>query len=122
MAGAGVTVDLDGAVADVVDTLQAAGIRAAADPRDLNPPAVYVAPPELTFRFAKLSYDATWTLAVVVPNTGRRQSLALLGPLVAAVVAVFPAITTARPVDLVGGLEAAGPLPAYELTMTTRIQ
>lgn len=116
------TVDLAGAVADVVDRLKAAGIRATADPRDLNPPAVYVAPPELSFRFAKLTYDASWTLAAVVPNVGRKQALDLLGPLIESVLAVFPAITGGRAVDLTGGLDGGGPQPAYELTMTTRIQ
>jgi hypothetical protein len=112
-------IDLAGAVADVVDVLRAAGIRATGDRRNLNPPAVYVPPPVIAWRFGKGTADLTWTIAAVVPNTGRVEALDNLSPLVDAVVAALPAITEGRPIDLTG-IDQGGPLPCYELTMTTR--
>lgn len=111
---------LAAAVQDIVDLLTAAGIRATQDLRDLNPPAVYVPPPVISWRVGKGTADAVWTMAAVVPATGRKQSLANLGPLIAAVTAVLPQIVTGRPIDL-QGIDSTGPCPAYELTMTTRI-
>lgn len=114
--------DLAGAVADVVARLRGAGIRAVSDLRDVNPPCVYVPPPVLAFRFGKGYADAGWTIAAVVPNSGRDTALKLLGPLIDQVIDALPAspITDGRPVDL-GGLDGGAPLPAYELSFTSRI-
>lgn len=116
------TTDLAGAVADVVARLRAGGVRAVSDLRDVNPPCVYVTPPQLAFRFGKGYADAGWTIAAVVPNSGRDAALKLLGPLISQVAAALPAtpITDGRPVDL-SGLDGGAPLPAYELTFTSRI-
>jgi hypothetical protein len=113
--------DLDAAAAAIVAALQTAGIRATVDERELNTPAVFVAPPALTYRFGKGYWDAAWTLSAVVTDNGRRASLAALGDLVAAVQdALGGRVTNGRPIDLIvpGG---AAPLPAYELTFTERI-
>lgn len=114
-------VDLDAAAAAIVDTLRAAGIRATVDERELNPPAVFVGPPNLTYRFGKGGWDASWTLAAVVTDAGRRPALAALGDLVTAVQAALAGrVVAGRPVDLFvpGG---AAPMPAYELTYSARI-
>jgi hypothetical protein len=113
--------DLDAAVDALVARLTGAGLRAAADERDLNPPAVWVGPPVLTYRFGKNCWDAEWRLAAVVPNSGRNIANRNLGELVsAAQAALGGAIVTARPIDL-SVPDQAAPLPAYELTFTTRI-
>jgi hypothetical protein len=115
------TVDLAGEVGGVVGRLKAAGIRATADLRDVNPPCVYVPPPAIAFRFGKGGADLTWTVAAIVPNTGRDVALRNLTPLIAAVTAALAAtpVTGGRPID-VTGLDGAAPSPAYELTFTSR--
>lgn len=113
--------DIDAAAGAIVADLRAAGIRATVDERELNPPAVFVAPPALTYRFGKGGWDASWTLSAVVPDNGRRPALAALGDLVTDVQAALSGrVVAGRPVDLFvpGG---AAPLPAYELTFTERI-
>lgn len=113
--------DLDAAVAAVVDRLRAGGVRACSDERDLNPPAVWVGPPTLAFRFAKGTYDAEYHLFAVVPNTGRDTANRNLGTLIDAVqVAVGGAVTAGRPIDLTVP-DTSVPLPAYDLTLSARI-
>jgi hypothetical protein len=117
------TFDLAGAVADVLDRLTAAGIRAVADVRNVNPPCVYVTPPQIAWRFGKQYADLGWTIAVIVPNTGRDVALKNLGPLIGATVDALAAtpVTDGRPIDITG-TDGASPMPAYELTFTTRHQ
>lgn len=113
--------DLDAAVAAIVDRLKAAGVRACTDERDLNPPAVWVGPPILAFRFGKGFYDAEYHLFAAVPNTGRDTANKNLGALITAVQdALAGAVVTGRPIDLTVP-DAAVPLPAYDLTFTARI-
>ncbi len=113
-------IDLASAVDQVVDTLTAAGIRATADLRHLNPPGVLVAPPDIAWRFGR-GAEATWRIVAAVPNTGTRSSIAGLSPLVDQVQAALAgAVTAGRPVDL-SILDGGAPLPGYELTFTTKI-
>lgn len=113
--------DLDAAAAAIVDRLRAGGVRATTDERDLNPPAVFVGPPVMSYRFGKGSWDAAWQLAAVVPNTGRASALRDLGDLVAAVQeALGMAVATARPMDL-SVPDQAAPLPGYQMEFTQRI-
>lgn len=110
--------DLAGVVSAVVDKLTAAGLTACADQRDLNPPAVYVTPPVVTWD--KLAgYTATLDLYAVVPASGRLDALTALGPLLDAVRAVWPA-SEAFPVDL-QPLEGTDPMPAYRLPLTVHV-
>ena len=111
-------IDLAAAVDGIVRTLTDAGVRATADLRDLNPPAVYVPPPVISYRFGK-GAELEWTIAAVVPNTGRRQSISALSTLLADVQAALPAVRGGRPIDLTG-IDQTGPAPAYELLLTTR--
>lgn len=113
--------DLAQAAQAIVDRLTDAGVRASVDERDLNPPAVFVGPPVLSWRFGKGSTDATWTLVAVVPNTGRNIALTNLGALVTSTAAALGlAIVTARPMDL-SVPDQAAPLPGYALEFTQRI-
>jgi hypothetical protein len=117
-------VDLAAAVGDVVAVLTAAGIRATADERDLNPPAVYVAPPGITFRFRHGDVTADWQVVCAVPNSGRDAALRNLGQLVTATADALAAATgaavAATPMDLTVP-ELSAPLPAYRLTWSARI-
>lgn len=110
--------DLSAALADVVDALTAAGIAAVVDMRDLNPPAVYVAAPQLAFDRLR-GWTAVVDLWAVVPAAGRLQALSGLGPLLAQVIDVWPA-TAAYPADL-PPLDGGDPMPAYRLTCPIRV-
>lgn len=110
--------DVAAVASDVVQRLSAAGLRATADVRDLNPPAVYVGSPSAAY--GRL---ATWTseldLYVVVPNAGRLEALAALGPMLEQVFDVMGG-GTAFPFDLV----VAGtpdPLPGYRIHYALKI-
>ena len=107
------------AVTQLTDRLQANGIRAVTDTRDLNPPAVLVIPPDMDWRFARDTWDATWRLLLVVPNTGTSQDLVSIDALIGQVrdaLGGAPGHGTARTVSIDG---AHDPLPAYELSWTS---
>jgi hypothetical protein len=114
-------VDIAAAVQAVIDQLTAAQIRAVADDRDLNPPAVVVRAPAVEWRFRNGDWSATWTAHAVAEDKGITEALKTLGPLVEQVrVALGGVVTDARPVD-VQSPDGGGTLPAYELTWTARI-
>ena len=118
-------VDVAGAVRSVLDRLTAAGIRACLDERDVNPPAVYVAPPALAWRYARGDYDATFTAWCVVPGSGRDIALRNLGALIDQVIPALvtpdSAVVTGDPADLLVPDQAA-PLPGYRLSWTERVR
>lgn len=110
------------AVADVLDRLTVAGIRATDDERDLNPPCVFVGPPVLAWRFARADYDAEFVLWCVTGAAGRRVDLVNLGGLLDQVTAALGfAAVRGEPADLIVP-EQSAPLPAYRLTFTERIR
>ena len=109
------------AVQAVVDRLTAAGVRATQDERDLNPPAVFVAPPVLDWRFGRGDFDAAFTVYAVTGAAGRSIDLVNLGQLLDQVTAALGlAAVHAEPADLLVPHQAA-PLPAYRLTWTDRV-
>jgi hypothetical protein len=113
-------IDLAAAVQDVVDRLVAGGVAACSDIRDLNPPAVLVAPPTIAWRFGR-GAEATWQVIATVGNAGTGPAIAALSELVDAVQeALGGAVTAGRPVDL-SSPDGGAPLPGYELTFTTKI-
>lgn len=113
--------NLDAAAALIVAQLTGGGIRATIDERDINPPAVWVKPPILSFRFGK-GWSGDWTLTAVVPDTGRDVALGALGRLVTSVQETMNwAVVTARPISLIIPGTGGAPLPAYELTFNERI-
>lgn len=106
---------IDAVVAEVVDKLTAAGLRATADERDLNPPGVYVSARSIAFdRLA--GYTTQFHLYAVVPNTGRRPSLAALGPLADQVRAVWD--VRAGTFEDLAPLDQGDPWPALRFDLT----
>lgn len=103
----------------IVDALIGVGVRAVIDERDVNPPCAYVAPPTLHYRFGKCYADADWRVVLVVPDSGRSVSLDNLGALMAIAAPAIGAVQ-ANPVSF-AGVDGAPPLPAYELTVSNRI-
>lgn len=112
--------DIEAAVSDVVRRLRAAGIRAAVDARDLNPPAVLVRPPTLTYRFGKGYADAAFDAWVMVGSSGKSQELKQLSALLDQVQAALNHQgITARPDDAV--LPDGSTAPMFVLSWTSRI-
>jgi hypothetical protein len=110
--------DVLGTLQRYLDALQAAGIRATDDPRDLNPPALLIRPPVLHFRFGRGCQSADWTARLVLSNSGTRQALQEALPLIERIQeALQGAVVTATPADweLPDG---GGPTPGYQLTWT----
>lgn len=99
--------------------LQAAGVRATADARNINPPAVLLRAPVLHFRFGRGCQQADWTARLILPNSGTREALQLALPLIETIqTALQGAIVTATPADweLPDG---GGPTPGYQLTWSS---
>jgi hypothetical protein len=111
-------VDIYAAAAAVVDQLVAAGVRATLDGRDLNPPAVLVRPPTVTYRFGR-GGDADWEAWAVVGDLGSRQALDALSTLLEAVSAALVRPVQARP-DVISGADGST-VPAYVLTWSGKI-
>jgi hypothetical protein len=115
-------VNVAGAVQGVVDRLLGSGVRATNDERDINPPCVYVAPPALTWRFARNDFECEFTLWVITNAAGRNVDLVNLGDLLDDVTQALQfAAVRGEPADLLLPQQAA-PLPAYRLTMTERVR
>jgi hypothetical protein len=108
------------AMVALVDRLTAAGIPAALDERDLNPPGVLVLPPAVDYRFSGPCAGATWTLLAAVPDAGTGPALPGLSDLVERVRAALNyEVTNAVPATVT--LSDGPPAPAYRLTYTSDI-
>lgn len=101
--------------------LRAAGVPAAIDERDLNPPAVLVQPPVLDYTYLDpTGAKATWSLLVAATNAGTGTALAVLSDLVEQTRAALDwEPTTAAPAYVT--TSEGPPVPAYRLTFTTDI-
>ena len=110
---------LDGVDA-LVELLAGTGARVTADPRDVNPPCLYVTPPLTRWRYQTGDYDADWTVYALGMDGARREALAQIDELVALVRRVCP-VVEARP-DTLAQPDGGPPLPAYVFTWTTRIR
>ena len=102
-----------------LEVLDAAGIRSAVDGRDINPPAVQLRAPTLTYRFGRGCVEAAWTARLILPNNGQRTALAEALPLLQRIQdALEGAVVTATPTDFELP-DGGGPVPGYTLTWTT---
>ena len=106
-------------VTDVVSQLDAAGLRATADPRDVNPPCVLVGPPTPSpngWTLARNCEIYLVPLTALVPNTGRINALAALDLLTGAILDALEGIPdSCLPADFIG-TGGGDPLPGYALT------
>jgi hypothetical protein len=106
----------------ILGALEAAGVRATIEIKDLNPPGCYLAPPDLEFRFRQGDYTATYTLLVCAPNTSRRQQYAAMAELLAVVNgALGYRSPSARPVDVPTN-DGTAVLLGYELSWSERVR
>jgi hypothetical protein len=107
---------------EIIGKLEAAGIRATIDIKELNPPGCYLSPPELEFRFRQGDFTATYTLLVCAPNTTRRLQYAAMSSLLFAVQrALGERSPTARPVDVPTN-DGTAVLLGYELSWHERVR
>lgn len=114
-----VAVNLTATMGAIVDALNAGGVRATTDHRDLNPPAVLVTVPVVTPRFGGC-YQVDHRLLAVVGNAGDRASIAALDELSAAMDAVLAGLVVQwRPVQM-PPLAGGDPLPALEATFSVK--
>lgn len=98
--------------------LEAAGVRATLDPRDLNPPAVLIRPPTLHFRFGRGCVGADWTARLYLPDPGTADALRLAMEQLALIQdALGIAGITATPADFT--LLDGATVPGYSLTWST---
>ena len=110
------------AMAPILDALTAGGIRATNDLKMLNPPCVYLAPPELTFRFRQGDFTAGYTMLVVAANTSRRLAFDEMSQLILQVQSILgERAQTARPVD-VPTQDGSAILLGYEFSWSERVR
>jgi len=106
----------------IIDALRAAGLRVYEDPKDLNPPCLYYAPPTLHFRFNRGDYQVDQTLLLCSSNTVKRIQYQELSDLMeAAQLALGARMVTARPADI-WTADQSSVLAAYELTWSDTIR
>ena len=112
--------DVATAAEAIVDRLTAAGVRACLDLPDLHPPGAILRAPPVADRFKGGTWDASWTLHAVAPDSGFASAMRTLGTFLDDVQAALAGTgVEARPV-IFQTAEGAD-LPAYELTWTDRI-
>jgi len=102
------------AAAQLVDTLNAAGINATSDPRSALPPCVLVPPPISDLQVGMCSQYCSFDIYVLAPGTANANSFRLLEWLSYWVRKALPNITAQYPSQY--NLSAdSPPLPAYRL-------
>jgi hypothetical protein len=102
-----------------VEALNAAGIPACIDYRDINPPAVQLRAPVMHFRFGRGCIAADWTARLILLNSGQEEAIKQAFDLIPKIQdALGGAIVDARPQDY-DLPDGGGPAPGYELTWTT---
>jgi hypothetical protein len=123
VARADLATGLPGLVAELLDALHGAGLQAATDLADLEPPGVLLGSPDIGFRFGRC-HDATFTAWVIVPALDRTQAIGQLAGLletVAGVLAPLGAVFSEASADEIAQ-PTGGLLPAYAFSFTRRIR
>lgn len=85
------------------DAITSKGVRCVLDGRDVNPPAVLIRPPTLTYRFGRGCVGATWAAWLYLPDAGQIDALRVGFPILEAVsdalASVYVGVTDAAPAD-----------------------
>ena len=95
------------------EALNAAGLRAVIDPRNMNPPCTVIAPPAIDYPSLG-SIRLTWTLHVVAPPPGNLDAWAKLDEMLEKLRELIP-LVTARPRSSFT-MGDGTPLPTYEVS------
>lgn len=113
---------LSDAIAHAVTALTAAGVRAADDPADLNPPAVWVTPVTWTpSRLDPAAGQAELALYLVVQSTRPTTATKALDQLAQAVGQVFGPLSQLTAVTVALRNHNAGGLPGLRAPLTLAI-
>lgn len=102
-------------LADLVDSLTAAGLRATIDPRDVNAPAVWVSPRQIAHDILS-GGTVTVDLWLIAPDNGIPAALAVLADMLDTVLSV---VDPDAPTSLAESLalpDTPAPLPAFRVT------
>lgn|SRR3954470_9560622 len=110
---------LAGAVAGVLETFTTAGVRAVDDLRNVNPPCLYLVPPEGSFRFDRGRVDVEWVAYLVVGNAGTHAAMVALSDVVDAVAGLHSFTTFTR--DAVADPGGGDALPALRLSWKSTV-
>lgn len=106
----------------IIQALLDAGLRVFDDPKDINPPCVYYAPPALRFSFRAGDYECDQTLLLCSGHTVKRIQYQELSELMTTVQAALGGrVVSARPAD-VWTADQTAVLAAYEMTWTDTIR
>lgn len=112
--------DLAQAVQAVIDKLEAHGVRAVADARDVNPPCVQVRAPVISYRFGKNCWEADFTAWSITGDAGTVDNLKAQSDLLGRIVWALDGVpVTARPDEAL--MPDGALLPIYVLTWSARI-
>lgn len=111
---------------DAMESMQAHlvanGVRAVIDPRDLNGPCVYIAPPSVRWRFAGGDFDAEWELRCAVVAAGRRAEIVELSALVDTVTKILAGNPVEGRPDEISTGDGGPMVPCYVLSFTSRVR
>jgi hypothetical protein len=103
------------------DVITAADVRCVLDARDVNPPAVLIRPPSVSYRFGRGCVGASWTAWLYLPDAGQIDALRVGFPIVDAVHTALAhagvAILSAEPGDF--ALPDGGTVPGFVITWNT---
>jgi len=112
--------DIVAAAQAILTQLEAAGIRAVVDGRDVNPPCVQLRPPTVHYRFGRGCVGFDWEARLMVPDVGMSQAWKQLGTLLDAVeIALNYPSPTATPGDTI--LPDGSTVPTYVLTWSAKV-
>ncbi|MGW0247924.1 hypothetical protein ACWDYH_14950 [Nocardia goodfellowii] len=111
------TFDIASILEGLADELKAAGVRAAVDPRDLNPPCAWVVARSIAHELLGGGGTVAVEVYLIAPDSGAPQAYRTLTDLLDKALTVLePDADTSlsEAVTLPGG---GGPLPAFRLTV-----
>lgn len=105
----------------VVDALNAAGVPATLDARDVNPPGAWVAAGRVVDMTILLEPIFTVDVVLVAPDHGAATAVEKLDAMLAPALEALASVTSSiEDIDLstTASLSSTGPLPAFVVTVT----
>lgn len=109
--------NIAGLATELVATLKGAGLRAAVDPRDLNPPCVWVSPRSVAHDLLGGGGTVTFDLLLIVADNGAASALTALTGLLDQVLTVVDPDADTVLSDTVTLPNGSAPLPAFRVAV-----
>ncbi len=101
---------------ELVDLIDEAGLRVTIDPRNVNPPAVWISPRQITHDILAGGGTLTVDLWLIAPDNGTPAAMKILSEMLTAVLSV---VDPDAPTSLAESLalpDTPAPLPAWRVT------